>query len=69
VLFTLIYKGSRATLAENYPEFYLVDGGIDSSSLGVNSAVAFRIAENIVGISNLLVEPVIIGTKTIYFPR
>jgi choline dehydrogenase-like flavoprotein len=72
--FGRIYKGNGATLTETYPEFYVVDGGIVPTSLGVNSsltisALAFRIAESIVGSSNLPVEPVIIGTKTMYFPR
>lgn len=53
-----VYKGDGATLTEIYPEFYVVDGGIASSSLGVNSsltisALAFRIAENVASLSNL----------------
>ena len=72
--FGKIYKGNGATLTETYPEFYVVDGGIVPTSLGVNSsltisALAFRIAENIVGLSNLPVEPVTIDTKTMYFSR
>ena len=69
-----IYKGNGATLTETYPEFYVVDGGIVPTSLGVNSsltisALAFRIAENIVGSSNLPVETVTVDAKTMYFPR
>ena len=69
-----VYKGNGSTLTETYPEFYVVDGGIVPSSLGVNSsltisALAFRIAEDMVSLSNLPVESVTIGTKTIYFPR
>jgi hypothetical protein len=33
------------------------------------SALAFRIAESIVTLSNLPVEQVTVGTKTVYFPR
>jgi hypothetical protein len=69
-----VYKGNGTTLTETYPDFYIVDGGIVPSSLGVNSsltisALAFRIAENIVSLANLPVEPVMVGAKTIYFPR
>jgi cholesterol oxidase len=69
-----VYKGNGATLTETYPEFYVVDGGIVPTALGVNSsltisAIAFRIAENLVGHANLPVEEVPLGTKTIYFSR
>lgn len=69
-----VYKGNGATLIETYPEFYIVDGGIVPTALGVNSsltisALAFKIAENIVGSSNLPVEQAIVGTKIIYFPK
>lgn len=72
--FGQVYKGNGATLTETYPDFYIVDGGIVPSSLGVNSSLtisvlAFRIAENMVSLSNLPVEPVVIGAKTIYFPK
>lgn len=69
-----VYKGNGATLTETYPEFYVVDGGIVPTALGVNSsltisAIAFRIAENLVGQANLPVEEVPLSTKTIYFSR
>jgi choline dehydrogenase-like flavoprotein len=72
--FGQVYKGNGATLTETYPDFYIVDGGIVPSSLGVNSSLtisvlAFRIAENMVSLSNLPVETVVIGAKTIYFPK
>jgi choline dehydrogenase-like flavoprotein len=72
--FGQMYKGSGASSTETYPDLYVVDGGIVPTSLGVNSsltisALAFRIAENIVSLSNLPVEPVTVGTKTIYFPK
>src|SRR5262249_54058434 len=48
-----VYKGNGATLTEFYSDLYVVDGGIVPTSLGINSsltisALAFRIAENIV---------------------
>jgi GMC oxidoreductase len=72
--FGRVFKGDGASSTETYPEFYVVDGGIIPTALGVNSsltisALAFRIAENIVGSSNLPVEQVTLGTKVFYFPR
>jgi choline dehydrogenase-like flavoprotein len=73
--FGKVYKGDGTSLADPYPEFYVVDGAIVPTSLGVNSsltisALAFRIAENIVGLANLPVEPAPISAgKTIYFPK
>jgi hypothetical protein len=73
--FGRVYKGTGATLTDNYPGFYVADGGVVPTSLGVNSsltisALAFRIAENIVGSPNFLpVEPVTVGTDTIYFSK
>jgi choline dehydrogenase-like flavoprotein len=73
--FGKVYKGTGATLAEHYQDFYVADGGVVPTSLGVNSsltisALAFRIAENIVGSANFLpVEPVPIGANTIYFSK
>lgn len=70
-----VYKGIGATLTDNYPDFYVADGGVVPTSLGVNSsltisALAFRIAENIVGSPNFLpVEPVTVGGDTIYFSK
>jgi choline dehydrogenase-like flavoprotein len=71
-----VYKGDGATLTEFYSDFYVVDGGIVPTSLGINSsltisALAFRIAENIVGSEEYLpVEKVpTISGKTIYFPK
>ena len=73
--FGRVYKGTGAALTDNYPGFYVADGGVVPTSLGVNlsltiSALAFRIAENIVGSPNFLpVEPVTMGTDTIYFSK
>jgi choline dehydrogenase-like flavoprotein len=72
--FGQVYKGNGSSLTEAYDALYVVDGGIVPSSIGVNSsltisALAFRIAENLVGHSNLPIEEVIIGTKTFYFPQ
>ena len=72
--FGRVYKGNGATLTETYPEFYVVDGGIVPTALGVNSsltisALAFRIAENIVSLTNLPVEEATVGAKTMYFSK
>jgi choline dehydrogenase-like flavoprotein len=78
--FGRVYKGNGATLTDYYSDaggianFCVVDGAIVPTSLGINSsltisALAFRIAENIVGSGNLPVEPVVNGTETIYFPK
>ena len=70
-----VYRGTGATLTDSYPDFYVADGGVVPTSLGVNSsltisALAFRIAENIVGSPNFLpVEPVTVSTGTIYFSK
>jgi GMC oxidoreductase len=70
-----VYKGTGTTLTDLYQDFYIADGGVVPTSLGVNSsltisALAFRIAENIVGSANFLpVEPVSIGAETIYFSK
>jgi choline dehydrogenase-like flavoprotein len=70
-----VYKGTGATITDFYQDFYVADGGVVPTSLGVNSsltisALAFRIAENIVGSTNFLpVEPVPIGAETIYFSK
>jgi choline dehydrogenase-like flavoprotein len=69
-----VYKDGGATLTETYPEFHVIDGGIVPTALGVNSsltisALAFKIAESIVGFSNLPVEQATVGAKTMYFPR
>ncbi len=70
-----VYKGNGATLTEHYSDFYVVDGAIVPTSIGVNSsltisALAFKIAENIVPSSVYLpVEPVTVGPDTMYFPR
>jgi choline dehydrogenase-like flavoprotein len=74
--FGRVYKGNGATSNDYYSELYVVDGGIVPTSLGINSsltisALAFRIAENIVGSEDYLpVEkgPTISG-KDIYFPK
>ena len=73
--FGQVYKGDATTPTETYLDFYVADGGIVPTSIGVNSsltisALAFRIAERIVTSSSYLpVESAIIGTKTIYFPN
>ena len=70
-----VYKGNGATLSDQYSDFYVADGAIVPTSLGINSfltisALAFRIAENIAGSENLPVEKVsTLSGKTIYFPR
>jgi choline dehydrogenase-like flavoprotein len=72
--FGRVYKGSGPTLTDVYPDFYIADGGIVPTSVGINStltiaALVFRIAEKIVGITNLPVESVAVGPKIMYFPR
>jgi choline dehydrogenase-like flavoprotein len=75
--FGKVYKGDGTSLTDPYPDFYVVDGAIVPTSLGVNSsltisALAFRIAENILGIDspNLLVEKVTTSSgKVVYFPK
>jgi choline dehydrogenase-like flavoprotein len=69
-----VYKGDAAVSTETYPDFYVADGGIVPTSIGVNSsltisALAFKIAENIVTSDHLPVEAATIGAKTIYFPK
>ena len=69
-----VYNGSGATLTEPYMDFYVVDGGIVPTSLGVNSsltiaALAFRIAEQIAGSANLPVEEATVNSKKVYFSR
>jgi choline dehydrogenase-like flavoprotein len=73
--FGRVYKGDGIALTDFYPDFYIIDGAIVPTSLGINSsltisALAFRIAEKIVGLVDYLpVEAVVIGTETIYFPK
>src|SRR5215469_15543481 len=73
--FGRVYKGDGIALTDFYPTFYIIDGAIVPTSLGINSsltisALAFRIAEKIVGLVDYLpVEAVVIGTETIYFPK
>jgi len=73
--FGRVYKGDGIALTDFYPNFYIIDGAIVPTSLGINSsltisALAFRIAEKIVGLVDYLpVEAVVIGTETIYFPK
>ena len=73
--FGKIYKGAGATLTETYDSFYVVDGAIIPTSLGINpsltiSALAFRIAEEIVQSKTLLpVEEATIGTEKVYFSK
>ena len=59
-----VYKGKGIILTEFYAGFYVVDSGVVPTSLGVDSsltisALAFRIAENIVGSANFL--PLFVG--------
>ena len=62
-------------MTDSYPDFYVADGGVVPTSLGVNSsltisALAFMIAENIVGSPNFLpVESATVGGETIYFSK
>jgi choline dehydrogenase-like flavoprotein len=72
--FGRVYKGNGATLTEVYSDFYIADGGIVPTSVGINStltiaALVFRIAEKIVGSTNLPIESVAVGSKIVYFPR
>jgi len=73
--FGRVYKGDGIALTDFYPDFYIIDGAFVPTSLGINSsltisALAFRIAEKIVGLVDYLpVEAVVIGTETIYFPK
>lgn len=68
-----IYKGDGVSLVDTYDKFYVVDGAIIPTSLGVNpsltiSALAFRIAKEIVQSNDFLpVEEVTIGTENMYF--
>ena len=70
-----VYKGTGATLTDHYPDFYVADGGVVPTSLGVNSsltisALAFKIAENIVGSQDFLpVERAQLITGTTYFSK
>ena len=57
-----------------YDGLYVVDGGIVPSALGVNSsltisALAFRIAQNLVGNQYLPIEQVVINGETHYYPK
>lgn len=73
--FGRVYKGDGGSLTDTYNDFYVVDGAIIPTSLGVNpsltiSALAFRIAKEIVQLIDFLpVEEVTIGTNKIYFSK
>jgi choline dehydrogenase-like flavoprotein len=73
--FGKVYKGAGATLTETYDSFYVVDGAIIPTSLGINpsltiSALAFRIAEEIVqSKTHLPLEEATIGTEKVYFSK
>ena len=70
-----VYKGTGATLTEYYPDFYVADGGVVPTSLGVNSsltisALAFKIAKDIVVSQDYLpVERAQLITGTTYFSK
>jgi len=73
-----VYKGDGTSLTDPYTGFYMVDGAIVPTALGVNSsltisALAFRIADQNqeIGFANLPVEEVPINRtgKIIYFPK
>jgi choline dehydrogenase-like flavoprotein len=70
-----VYKGNGVTLIDTYLDFYVVDGAIVPTSIGVNSsltisALAFKLAEGITSSTDYLpVEPVAIGATTVYFSR
>ena len=73
--FGQVYKSDGSSLTNTYDGFYIVDGAIIPTSLGVNpsltiSALAFRIAKEIVqSIDFLPVEEVNLGTEKIYFSK
>jgi choline dehydrogenase-like flavoprotein len=73
--FGKVYKGDGVSLTDTYDDFYVVDGAIIPTSLGVNpsltiSALAFRIAKEMVqSIDFLPLEEVNLGTEKIYFSK
>lgn len=69
-----VFDGRGNDDSKLYNGLYVVDGGIVPSALGVNSsltisALAFRIAQSLVGNQYLPVEQVVINGETHYFPK
>ena len=69
-----VFDGRGNDNSKLHDGLYVVDGGIVPSALGVNSsltisALAFRIAQSLVGNQYLPVEQVVIDSETHYLPK
>jgi hypothetical protein len=69
-----VFNGKGNDDAALHDGLYVVDGGIVPSSIGVNSsltisALAFRVAQSLVGNQYLPVEEVVINGETHYLPK